>query len=218
MKTELFEQGGPEWLLSRLGRPTASQFDRILTPKTRKPSAAQSTYRAELIAEWLMGQPLDWGTTAWMVRGTEMEDEARHYYEMIRDVEVERVGFVARDDNLTGGSPDGLVGADGVLEIKCPLPVQHVKYLLGESPDYIGQVQGYMYLTGRAWCDFLSYHPDLPAHLERIARDEEYLKAFVPVLDEFIEKLEADKKRLAHHRVERPWHPNIQAEILEANK
>jgi len=216
MKILNVEQGSLEWLDARLGIPTASQFDRIITPKSRKPSASRATYRAEILAEWLMGQPLDWGTTAYMDRGTELEAEARRYYVFERDVEVEQVGFIVRADGMVGGSPDGLVGDDGILEIKCPGPAQHVRYMLGEDPDYIGQVQGYMYLTGRKWADILSYHPDLPKVIHRIERDEEYLAALVPVLDAFIEQLQADKERLAEHRVLRPWSPEIIAEMEAA--
>ena len=100
MKTLDLEQGSTEWMMARLGIPTASRFDRLLTPKTRKPSASRDSYRAELVAEYLMGQPLDWGTSAWMERGTELEDEARRWYEMDRGVDVEQVGLVLRDDGL----------------------------------------------------------------------------------------------------------------------
>jgi hypothetical protein len=208
MKTVKVEQGSAEWAVSRLGIPTASCYDRLLTPKTRKPSTSRHAYRAELMAEWLMGQPLDWGTTAWMARGTEMEDEARKWYEMDRDVDVAQVGLVLRDDGLTGGSPDGLVEEDGGLEIKCPMAVGHVKYLLGIedlTEKHIGQCQGYMYLTGRQWWDVLSYNPELPAVCTRIERDEDYITALVAVLDPFIKDLEADKEQWGAHRVPRPW-------------
>ena len=218
MRTHTFEQGSTDWAFTRLGMPTASQFDRILTPKTLKPSAGQAKYRAELLAEWLMGQPLDWGTTAYMERGTEMEDEARDWYCFDRGVDVEQVGFVTRDDGFVGGSPDGLVGQNGGLEIKCPGPANHVLYMLEEDIGYVGQVQGYMYLTGREWWDVLSYHPDLPKVVTRVARSEEYVAKLVPALDSFVERLEVDKVRLAEHRVERPWHPEAIAAMKAYNK
>ncbi|HUT57336.1 MAG TPA: YqaJ viral recombinase family protein [Phycisphaerae bacterium] len=208
MKTLNVDQGTLEWAMGRLGIPTASCFDKLLTPQTRKPSTSRDPYRAELVAEWLMGQPLDWGTNAWMERGTELEDEARRWYEMDRGVDVEQVGLVLRDDGLVGGSPDGLVGADGGLEIKCPAAVQHVKYLLGIddlATAHTGQVQGYMYLTGRASWDVLSYNPALPAVVVRVARDEDYQAALVAVLEPFIEQVEADKAKWAEYRVPRPW-------------
>ena len=205
MKILTMEQGGLEWMLARLGMPTASQADRLLTPKTRKPSGGRPRYRAELLAEWLLGQPLEWGSSSWMTRGTDMEAEARRYYELQGDVEVEQVGFITRDDGLCGGSPDGLVYSDGILEVKCPNALTHVQYMLGEDPDYIGQTNFLMDLTDRAWCDVISYNPDLPPVIYRVKRDEAYIKAFVPVLDEFIGVLSEQKERLAEHRVTRPW-------------
>ena len=141
MKILDMEQGTQEWMMARLGMPTASQFDRLLTPKTRKPSASRIRYSAELLTEWLLGQPLEWGSSAWMERGTDMEGEARKYYEMQYDVEVRQVGFVIRDDDAVGGSPDGLIGDDGGLEIKVPSALTHVQYMLGDAIDYVGQVQ-----------------------------------------------------------------------------
>lgn len=200
------DQGTMEWALGRLGIPTASQFDRILTPKTRKASAGVHSYRAELLAEWLMGQPLDWGTSAWMERGTELEDEARRWYEMDRGVDVAQVGVALRDDGMVGGSPDGLVGEDGGLEIKCPAAVQHVKYLLGvDELAHVGQVQGYLYLTGRQWWDVLSYNPELPAVVRRVERDEDYLEALVPLLDALVAQVLEDRAAWESYRVPRPW-------------
>lgn len=206
MKIIECEQGSIEWVALRNGVPTASQFDRIITPKSRKPSTARFTYRAELVAEFLMGQPLDWGTSAWVERGTEGEPEARRYYEFQNDVEVRQVGFIVRDDGLVGCSPDGLVGDDGGLEIKNLGAAKHVRHLLGENLDFIGQVQGNLWLTGREWWDVLSYNPELPPVIHRIKPDAEWQEAFVPILEEFIVTLEADKAKFAHHRVPRPWH------------
>jgi hypothetical protein len=212
MKILTMEQGSPEWEFARLGIPTASRFDALLTPKTMKPSTQAEAYMAELLAEYLLGQPLDWGSSGFMERGTEMEPEARKWYEFTYDVEVETVGFVTRDDGLVGGSPDGLAGADGVLEIKCPGALKHVQYMLGTHPDHRGQVQGYMKLTDRSWCDILSYHPDLPPVVFRTERDEKYLSALDAVLEPFVERLEAAKARFADKKVPRPWHPGEGAE------
>ncbi len=200
-------QGTLEWMTARLGMPTASQYDRLLTPKSRKPSTGRFKYRAELLAEWLLGQPTDWGSTNWTTRGTEMEAEARRWYEFQGDVEVQQVGFITRDDGKTGGSPDGLIGDVGILEIKCPAATNHVQYMLGEDPDYIGQCQGLMYLTDREWVHVLSYNPELPPALNAVFRDDEYIAKLVPVLDEFIEELDKQKEKLEEHRVVRPWDP-----------
>lgn len=198
------EQGSPEWMVARLGIPTASQFDRLLTPKTRKPSTSQAKYRNELIAEWLLGHPLEWGTSGWMDRGTALEEEARRWYAFERDVEVERPGFILRDDRRVGGSPDGLVGDRGGVETKCPAAHTHVGYLLDDGPDYIGQVQGYMYITDREWWDVVSYCPGLPPYLGRVERDEEYIEALVAALGPFNAALEVAKDRLRAHKVQVP--------------
>lgn len=217
MKIHEVEQGTIEWMQARLGIPTASQFDRIITAKKLKPSSAQTKYRAELLAEWLLGQPLEWGTSAWMERGVDLESEARRYYELQEDADVRRVGFVTHENGLVGGSPDGLVGDDGILEIKCPAAHTHVAYMLGEDPDYIGQVQGYMWLTERDWTDVLSYNPHLPPVINRVHRDEKYAEALVPELEKFTDRLEKEKGRLAHHKVSRPWDPEIQ-ELLATSE
>ena len=206
MNTLDVDQGTLEWMTARLGMPTASQYDRILTPKTQKPSGGRGRYRAELLAEWLLGQPTDWGSTNWTTRGTDMEAEARRWYEFQNDVKVRQVGFITRDDGCTGGSPDGLIGDDGILEIKCPNATAHVQYMLGDDPDYIGQCQGLMYLTDREWVRVLSYNPELPPAVTAVFRDDEYIEKLVPVLDAFIGELEGEKMRLAEHKVIRPWH------------
>lgn len=193
-------QGTPEWLNLRLGIPTASRFDDILTPKTRKPSASARKYRAELLAEYLIRAPMDSPASPWMERGTALEPEARAWYAFETGADVRQVGFVTRDDRLVGGSPDSLIGEDGILEIKCPSATNHVLYMLNDDPGYIGQCQGLLYLTGRAWVDLLSYNPVLPPVVIRVERDEEYIADLCRVLDAFVEVLEADKARLAEHR------------------
>jgi hypothetical protein len=207
------EQGSLEWMQVRLGIPTASQFDRIVTPKKMAPATAADGYRAELLAEYLLGQPLEWGTSGWMERGTDMEDEARRWYAFERDVDVEKVGFVTSACGRAGGSPDGLVGDDGGIEIKCLSAKNHVRHMLGESiaTHHVGQVQGYLWLTGRKWWDVISYHPDLPSVVERVTPNAEWVNAFEPALEAFSKKLESEKERLSQHRVLRPWHPEVQA-------
>jgi hypothetical protein len=200
MKIVNCDQGSPEWFNARLGIPTASQFDRILTPKTRKPSGAQARYMAELLAEWLLGSPSESWSNAVVERGTELEEEAARWYAFDRGVDVEKVGFVTTDYGRVGGSPDRLVGSDGILEIKNPLAVQHVLYLLSEVPEHTGQVQGYLWLTGRKWCDMLSYHPTLPPVVHRIKPDPDYFAALEAELLPFLDKLDAEKERFAEYR------------------
>lgn len=197
------EQGSLEWVRVRLGMPTASNFDSLVTPKSKKPSASADRYLREILAEWTLGHPLEWGSSGWTERGTEMEAEARRWYEFDREVEVREVGFVMRDDGLVGGSPDGLVGDDGGLEIKCPAAHTHVGYVL--QPDalvasYVGQVQGLLYLTGRGWWHMLSYCPGFPEVVVRVEPDPEYHEALEGVLEGFLGRVEKGKARLREYR------------------
>ncbi|HLS34240.1 MAG TPA: YqaJ viral recombinase family protein, partial [Brevibacterium sp.] len=120
-------QGSPEWLAARLGLPTCSQADRILTPARLRPASGAVTYRLQLLAEWVLGYPIEWsGSSAYMERGTELEAEARAAYEVEMGVDVEEVGLVLAPGGAFAGSPDGLVGEDGGLEIKCPALHTHI--------------------------------------------------------------------------------------------
>lgn len=200
-------QGTPEWEMARLGIPTASSFKRILTAKTLKLSSSAGEYRNQLLAEWLTGMPLEFGggPNTLMQRGTGMEAEARMFYELQYDVpEVEQVGFLLRDDRMAGCSPDGLVGEDGGLELKCPMMHTHIGYLLDPqslADQYAPQVQGCLYITGRAWWDLVAYHPQLPPVYHRIARDEKYIAALDAALDTFVADLLAAREQLAPHRL-----------------
>lgn len=180
------EQGSAEWLAARLGVPSASCFDCIITPKTMKPSASQVPYLARLVAEWFLGQPIDDKSTAFMDRGTELEPEAVAYYALVNDADVREVGFCVRDDMDAGCSPDRLVGDDGLLEIKCPGPAAQMAYILGGAAslaaDHYCQVQGQLWVTGRAWVDLLAYHPVLPKVAVRVTPDA----AFQTALDETV--------------------------------
>lgn len=196
MKILTCEQGSVEWLAARLGIPTASCFDKILTPATRKPSKSAKDYRDELIAEWILGQPLDWGTTDFAERGKEMEPEARAFYELQTDTEVRRIGFILRDDGLVGGSPDGLVGEDGGLEIKCYGAKHHVACLLGEELATMTQVQGNLWISEREWWDVLAYNPAMPHRLDRVYRDEAYIADLAAAVDAFVSDLAAAREKI----------------------
>ena len=197
-------QGSEAWLHARLGIPTASQADKILTPARLKPSSSAASYRTQLLAEWVQGYPIDWsGQSQFMERGTDLEPEARAAYELETDADVTTVGLCVRDDGLFAGSPDGLVGDDGGLEIKCAALHTHIGYMLDPSSlaaEYRGQPQALMYLTGRAWWDLWAYHPELPAVRVRIERDPEYVAAFAPALDAFIAELLRGREMLEPHR------------------
>lgn len=198
-------QGTAEWAQARAGIPTASCFDKILTAKKLELSKSSVVYRNQLLAERLVGYPIDFAPqTGWMERGIELEPEARAFYEMHFDVEVETVGFVLRDDEQVGGSPDGFVGSDGGVDFKCPAIHTHVGYLLDPnklSDEYMMQAQGLMYLTGRQWWDLLSYHPELPHVRVRIMRDEAYIGAVDKALALFVADLNTAWKQLEPHRI-----------------
>lgn len=191
------QQGTPEWFAARLGLPTASCFDRIITP-TGKASTQADAYANTLVAEWLTGQPGGMEPTPWMQRGTEVEPEARAFYEMDRGEPVAQVGFITTDDRRAGCSPDGLVGSDGMLEIKVPSPAVHVEYLInGNLPaKYKPQVQGQLYVAECDWADFLSYHPDMPPVIVRVERDEDFIKTLAELLERFNEKMDGKRASL----------------------
>ena len=192
------EQGTQEWLDARLGIPTASQFHRILTPKTRKPSSQAAGYRAELVAEWLLGESLDMVNTQYMERGSELEGNAVRQFEWDHDCEVDRVGFCLTDDGRAGCSPDGLVGKYDGAEIKCFAPAKHIAALLADGPDndHICQIQGCMFVTGRMSWTRMYFHPSFPPVYHALERDDEFCIHLSVEIDCFLDRLDEDKKKL----------------------
>jgi len=178
------EQGTDEWLQARLGVPTASNYSKLIT-STGKPSTSAEKYINELIAQKITGQLPETFKSDAMERGNELEEQARSYYEFMTDNEVEEVGLILNYDGA-GCSPDGLIGDDGGIEIKCPLASTHVGYLrAGKLPTaYVQQVQGCMYITGRKWWDFVSFHPEIESMIIRVERDENFIK----LLDQQLKK------------------------------
>lgn len=199
MKVLNVEQGSPEWVNARLGLPTSSQFHRIITPRTAKPSSAQLRYMADLLAERALNVSLDPAVNALMERGGSLEREAAAWYELTQGLAVSKVGLCLTDDGRIGCSPDRLVGDDGGLEIKCPSPGMHMMYLSGfdaVADDYRCQCQGAMWITGRRWWDTVSYHPDLPPALVRAERDEDFISALAEAVSGFSENLEREWLKL----------------------
>ena len=188
------EQGSPEWFEARCGVPTASSFDKIITP-TGKPSTQARAYMYDLIAERFTQDKTFTEPTEWMLRGVELETEARGWYEFIKG-EVDQVGFVLRDDKLAGCSPDGI--SEGGLEIKCPKPGVHVQYMLSNQipTKYIPQVQGCMWICEREWWDFVSYHPLMPSFLTRVYRDDKYIAEMEKQILEFSSRLQDEWAKL----------------------
>ena len=197
MKTHInIKQGSPEWHALRAGKATASSFHKILTP-TGKASTQAKVYMESLLAEIMIGESVStWEGNKWTDRGTELEPDAICLYEMITKQSTEEVGFV--ENYGVGCSPDRFIGSDGLLEIKCPAANTHVKYLSSDQmpSNYIPQVQGQLYVTGRKWCDFMSYHPEMPPLIIRVKRDEDYITELSETLNIFNVYMAKRKQRL----------------------
>lgn len=168
MRVHDVEQGSPDWHTLRLGKPTASEFSKIITSKG-EPSKSAPGYALTLAAEAFAGHPVDaWEGNAWTERGREVEAQAMAFYSFMQDQDIARVGFITDDAGEVGCSPDGLVGDDGMVEVKALKAENHIKAILyyrkhGHCPpDYVPQTQGQLMICGRAWCDLVFYHPDLP--------------------------------------------------------
>ncbi|HKZ02383.1 MAG TPA: YqaJ viral recombinase family protein [Pyrinomonadaceae bacterium] len=192
------EQNSEQWFRLRLGIPTASEFKRILTP-TGKLSAQAATYAHRLLAEWIIGAPLEEEpASAWMVRGTELQDAAVSAYEFLAGVETEPGGFFTTDDGWAGASPDRLIGADGILEIKCPAPQTHVGHMLTGKLDreHWPQLQGQLWVAERQWTEIVSYHPLFPAVIIRVPRDDAYIRDLEASIQAFVLTLQQAREVL----------------------
>jgi len=162
-------QGTEAWHKSRLGRVTASRISDVMAKTKTGPSASRKNYMMQLLCERLTKRKEEGFTSAAMIRGTELEAIARSAYEVDKGVMVQEVGFVpCLPIDMAGASPDGLVGDDGLIEIKCPNTAQHVEFLRTSKidPGYEYQMLFQMICTGRAWCDFVSFDDRLPEELQ----------------------------------------------------
>ena len=194
----MIEQGSPEWHAMRLGRVTASRVADVVAKTKTGYSASRANYAAQLIAERLTGNVAETFTNAAMEWGTAMEADARTAYEFLHNASVDQVAFVDHPSiPMTGASPDGLVGADGLVEIKCPNTATHIDTLLGQSipSKYETQMLWQMACTGRAWCDFVSFDPRLPEHMQlwvkRFRRDEARIAELEAEVRAFLAEIEA---------------------------
>jgi len=191
MKIIDVQQNSPEWFFARLGIPTASNFDKIVDTKGQ-PSKQKTKYMNKLAGEKVSGLQEETYTNGIMQRGIEMEDEARKLYELQADKEVKQVGLCVSEGNIIyGASPDGLIGSDGLLEIKCPLIATHVSYLLENKlpTDYYQQTQGQLLVTGRKWVDFMSYYPGIKPFIVRVKPDKAFQEALKRELTIFCAEL-----------------------------
>jgi putative phage-type endonuclease len=196
-------QGSPEWFAARLGRVTASRVADVIAKTKTGWGASRANYAAQLVAERLTGEVGDKFTNAAMQWGTDTEPHARAAYEFIHGHDVRLVGFVPHPSiEMAGASPDGLVGDDGLVEIKCPNTATHIETLLGSSVPgkYIAQMQWQMACTGRAWCDFVSFDPRLPESMRLFVRhadrDNAYIASLEKMIVEFLGEVDDTIRRL----------------------
>lgn len=200
-----------EWHAQRLGKATGSRIADIIARTKTGWGASRANYMAELVAERLTGAPTVGYVNQAMQHGIDTEAEARSVYEFMRDTEVVEVGFVDHPSiNMSGASPDGLIGQDGLVELKCPTTATQIETLLGSSvpSKYVVQMQWQMACTQRAWCDFVSYDPRLPESMRlfvrRVERDaaqiaelEQQVRTFLAEVDAKVESLRTKYERAA---------------------
>ena len=201
----MIEQRTLQWHQARLGKVTASKIaDVMASGRSGAPSVTRATYLAQLLCERLTGRPTEGFTSDAMLHGIDNEPIAINAYEMHRDVIVSPIGFVDHPTiAMSGASPDGLVGEDGLIEVKCPNSATHLATLKGGSIDgrYLKQMQWQMACTARKWCDFVSFDPRMPEHLQLHVRhvpfDPEMVREIESAVCEFLADLDADCLRFA---------------------
>lgn len=193
----MMEQRSNEWFAARLGKVTASRVADVMAKIKSGPAAARTNYMMELLCQRLTGSREDGFVSAAMQRGTDLEPVARSAYEVREDVIVVESAFVLHPDIAGfGASPDGLVGDDGLLEIKCPNTAQHIQFMRSGKPDgrYVWQMMAQMACTGRQWCDFASYDDRLPDALAfqcvRVQRNEDAIQDMESEVSIFLAELD----------------------------
>ena len=199
------EQRSEEWYAARLGKVTASRIADILkTIRNGNYAASRRNYAAQLVTERLTGKAEDRSyTNEYMEWGKDQETVARDKYIEKTGANVEEIGFVEHPElENAGASPDGLIGEDGLLEIKCFIKANHIELLLTEEvkEQYKLQMLWQMACTGRKWCDFVSYNPELPEHMQlfikRFERDDEEIRQLEQDVKWFLDEVEATVKGL----------------------
>lgn len=188
-----FPQGSPEWFECRRGIPTASEFATVLAKgRGGGESVTRRKYLLTLAGQIITGEIVAaWEGNEHTERGKAMEDEARSCYAFQCDADPKPVGFMRR--GRAGASPDSLIGTDGVLEIKTKLPHLQLEVLEQNRlpPEHVAQVQGQLLVSGREFCDFVSYWPRLPLFVVRVYRDEPYIASLSQALADFNGELDA---------------------------
>ena len=194
---EMMDQGTEEWFTIRIGKVTASRVADVIAKTKTGYSATRDNYMAQLVCERLTGQKGESFSNAAMQHGTDTEPLARAAYEALQDVLVDEVGFVPHPSiEMAGASPDGLVGDDGLLEIKCPNTATHIETLISRvvPGKYNTQMQFQMACTGRQWCDFVSFDNRLPEMFQlfvtRVPRDEVFIRLIESEIVQFLAELD----------------------------
>jgi len=184
------EQGTEEWFSVRAQIPTASMFSAVIAKgRGGAPSKTRLTYMYKIAGQIISGQMTENFSTSAMERGHVMEEEARRMYEFDSGNDVNEVGFIRNGD--VGCSPDGLVGDEGMIEIKSKAPHILISALLDDEmpAEHEAQVQGQMLVADRKWCDFIAYYTGMPMMVKRIYRDDEYSNKLSIELDKFNQEL-----------------------------
>ena len=190
------EQRSEEWFMARLSKVTASRISDVLATTKNGEAATRSNYRIQLVTERLTNEPTKTYVNEAMQHGIDTEDEARAFY-MFSKADVEEVGFIDHPTiKWSGASPDGLVGDDGLIEIKCPQPNTHTLTLINRDcpQKYYNQIMWQLAVTKRSWCDFVSYQPSFPENLKmfvkRVHRDDKYIKHLEDEVQKFLTEVE----------------------------
>ena len=191
------DQGTEEWFTIRIGKVTASRVADVIAKTKTGYSASRDNYMAQLVCERLTGQKGESFTNAAIQHGIDTEAYARAAYEALKDVLVDEVGFVPHPTiEMAGASPDGMVGDDGLIEIKCPNTATHIDTLLSETvpSKYFTQMQFQLACTGRKYCDFVSFDNRLPPELQlfvkRVPRDEVFIRLIEAEIVQFLAELD----------------------------
>jgi len=197
------EQRTAEWRAARLGKATSSRIADIVAKTKSGYSTSRANYAAQLVCERLTGAHTETYVSSAMAWGVVKEPEARRLYEFEHDVEVRSAGFLDHPTvAMSGASPDGVVGDAGLIEVKCPITATHIDTVLGQpiAGRYITQMQWQMAVTGRSWCDFVSYDPRLPADLrlfvQRVHRDDVMIAELESAVADFLNEVEVALARL----------------------
>lgn len=194
-------QRSEEWFKIRAGKITASRICDIMPSRNGYPAGRQK-YISQLIAERLTGEIQESYTNEAIQHGIETEAKARQYYEDETSNPVTEVDFIdAPDGSMSGASPDGLVGDDGMIEIKCPNTSTHIDTLLGEPipKKYLYQMQWQLYCAGREWVDFVSFDDRLkeaPIFIKRVKKDESMILKIKYEVDLALKEIDEHIKKI----------------------